>query len=155
MLADQSARRNLFRVGLAAGALLPFVVAGPMESHAMSGYKWKNRPLVVFAPNNQSAAFRRQVAIINARRSGFRERDMVVIAVVGNRVQALIGRGPGMSAVALRRRYGVAAGSFRAILVGKDGGVKLSTGSPLSTGRLFGTIDAMPMRRQEMRRRGS
>ncbi|MEO1710911.1 MAG: DUF4174 domain-containing protein, partial [Pseudomonadota bacterium] len=93
--------------------------------------------------------------IINARRSGFRERDMVVIAVVGNRVQALIGRGPGMSAVALRRRYGVAAGSFRAILVGKDGGVKLSTGSPLSTGRLFGTIDAMPMRRQEMRRRGS
>jgi hypothetical protein len=39
------------------------------------------------------------------------------------------------------------------LLVGKDGGVKLSSSSPLSASTLFGTIDAMPMRIDEMRRR--
>jgi len=40
---------------------------------------------------------------------------------------------------------------FHAILIGKDGGVKGRWDSPVDMDALFGLIDAMPMRRQEMR----
>jgi len=51
----------------------------------------------------------------------------------------------------LRRRFG--GTGFRAILVGKDGEEKISSDRPLDRDALLPTIDAMPMRRQEMRRK--
>jgi hypothetical protein len=51
----------------------------------------------------------------------------------------------------LRRRFG--GTRFRAILVGKDGEEKISSDLPLDRDALLPTIDAMPMRRQEMRRK--
>jgi hypothetical protein len=36
------------------------------------------------------------------------------------------------------------------LLIGKDGGVKLRSSEPVSVKDIFGLIDSMPMRRQEM-----
>jgi hypothetical protein len=119
----------------------------------MSSYTWKKRPLVIFAPSDSHGDLQRQRMIVAGARGGFLDRDMVVVTVVGDRVQADLGGGPGQSASRLRERFGVASGAFRVLLVGKDGGVKLSSSSPISAGTLFGTIDAMPMRIDEMRRR--
>lgn len=135
---------------IAAAALCSAQSSG---AKAMSGYKWKKRPLVVFAGSAGDASLEKQRAIVAASRGGFAERDMVVVYVVGSDVTSDLGAGPGMSAATLRSRYGVGAGAFRAVLVGKDGGAKISSASPLSAGTLFGTIDAMPMRQQEMRRK--
>jgi hypothetical protein len=63
------------------------------------------------------------------------------------------GRARAFGASALKAPFGVANASFRAVLVGKDGGAKLSQPTPLDAARLFATIDAMPMRRDEMRSR--
>ena len=43
------------------------------------------------------------------------------------------------------------AGAFAAVLVGKDGGEKFRSEGPVSPEVLFEIIDAMPMRRREMR----
>lgn len=59
----------------------------------------------------------------------------------------------GETAEAARREYGVADG-FEALLVGRDGGVKLRSPEPIGPDELFGRIDEMPMRRREMRERG-
>ena len=117
----------------------------------MSAYRWKQRPLLVFADHDSSLSLKSQRGIVDANRSGFAERDMVVVFVVGDQVTVELGGMPGESAAALRRQYGV-SGAFKAVLVGKDGGAKLSSFEPLSAIRLFSTIDAMPMRRNEMRR---
>ena len=138
---------------LMAAMTLAVAAPGPVQA-GMQDYRWKNRPLVVFAPSDSHALYRRQVAALSGKRSQLANRDMVVIQVVGGHVVSTLGRSPGLSADALRRRYGVGPASFRAILVGKDGGVKISSAAPLSASRLFATIDAMPMRRQEMRTRG-
>lgn len=121
----------------------------------MSAYKWKNRPLLVFAPVTGGDKLNRQLAIVRANASGLRNRDMVVIVIKGGSVSFAKGRRRTISAAALRKRYGIGRDAFRAILIGKDGGSKLSSGSPLSAGQLFRTIDAMPMRRDEIRRRGN
>ncbi len=58
------------------------------------------------------------------------------------------------------RRGGDAAGTlrlapaaFRVILLGKDGHVALQSIAPVPAARIEAAIDAMPMRRDEMRRR--
>lgn len=132
---------------------LAVTVAFADAAAAMSAYQWKKRPLVVFAGSQEDVSLVRQRAIVAANRGGMSERDMVIVWVVGDGVSADGGAGPGLSASAMRKRYGVGAGAFRALLVGKDGGVKISSAAPIAAGTLFSTIDAMPMRRDEMRRR--
>jgi hypothetical protein len=54
----------------------------------------------------------------------------------------------------VERRLTIAALRAGAVvLIGKDGGDKLTSASPLDAARLFATIDATPMRREEKRRR--
>lgn len=52
------------------------------------------------------------------------------------------------------RAYGAPPNTAWFVLLGKDGGVKIAQKNPPSLRALFGTIDAMPMRREERRRRG-
>jgi hypothetical protein len=121
------------------------------DAQAMSAYLWQKRPLVIFAPSRQHASTVRQTRIINANRAGFSERDMVVVTIIGDRVTTRFGSGPKLGADALRARFGIRRDEFRALLVGKDGTVKLSRGEAVDAGRLFSLIDSMPIRRQEMR----
>ena len=139
----------------AIAALLAMSMSGLImaTASAMSGYKWKNRPLLVFAPSQGSASLATQRAIVASLRPAFQDRQMVVVYVVGDTVQSELGGKPSQSAAPLRSRYGVGAGDFRVILVGKDGGEKLSSGSPIAATTLFSTIDAMPMRKDETKRR--
>lgn len=135
-------------------ATLPLLaMAGADAADAMSAYRWSKRPLIVFAAQADDPALVEQRRIAETSRSGFAERDMVVIYVVGDKVRADPGPGPGIGAAALRRQFDVPGSTFKAVLVGKDGGEKLSSGQPLSAATLFGTIDAMPMRRDEVRGR--
>jgi hypothetical protein len=120
---------------------------------SMSNYRWKKRPLVVFAENDGSPLLAEQRQIVSRNRSDLNKRDVVVVWVVGNTVSTELGPPPNSNATSLRARFDVADGEFRAVLEGKDGGEKLSSAKPLAADRLFATIDAMPMRRDEMRRR--
>lgn len=97
------------------------------------------RLLYVFAADAASPPLRAQRAAADPAADA--ERDLRRIEVVGT----------GGQATALRRRFGVAPGTFRVILIGKDGGVKLTSAHPLAAAALAETIDAMPMRRGEMR----
>lgn len=50
--------------------------------------------------------------------------------------------------------YQAGSGASAFYLIGKDRGIKMARPAFPSLRELFGTIDAMPMRREEMRRRG-
>lgn len=138
--------------------LTPIVLAAVLSvptlspAAAMSGYRWKHRPVVVIAGPGGEAALAEQRRIFSANISGLRERGVVIVWVTGNTVTTELGPGPGISSEQLRRRFGAPENGFRVVLVGKDGGTKLSRSTPLPLNMLFGTIDAMPMRREEMRR---
>jgi hypothetical protein len=47
----------------------------------------------------------------------------------------------------------VSRGEFAVILMGKDGGIKLRRQSQTKLTDIFALIDAMPMRREEMRQK--
>src|SRR5690606_22044702 len=92
---------------------------------------------------------RQQLDFLDKNRSELADRDMVVIAVEGDQAQAVYGSADKPDAAALRREARVSDTRFHAVLVGKDGGIKLKTTDVLGESDLFGLIDRMPMRQNE------
>jgi hypothetical protein len=109
----------------------------PPDAADLDGYRWRNRPVLLFAPSADDPGYAEQRAALQAARAGLVERDIVVLSDTDPAADG-----------ALRRRLEPA--DFEVLLVGKDGGVKLRRQAPIPPAELFGVIDAMPMRRQEM-----
>ena len=125
---------------------------GANDAAADLSGRWQVRPLLVFAAD--LAAAERQTALLadGAVRDDLR---LAVYVVTQDAVEPWFGApSPGTDAVALRRRFAVAAGDLRVVLVGLDGGAKLTSEKPLPLAALAATIDRMPMRREELRARG-
>jgi len=125
-------------LGLGLAALTATASAAPLDA-----YRDRVRVLVLSAPDAADAQLKAQGAALGPVRDGVAERDLVVLEAVGS----------GAEAQALRAALGLPADSFRAVLVGKDVAAKLTAAAPIPPQRLFATIDAMPMRRSEMRDR--
>ena len=135
--------------------LAPVFVLAQLQAtgaDSLGAYLWKNRPFLIFAPAASSKNLVRQRASVAANRGHFQERDIVIVEIIGDRVSTSLGSKAKVSAITLRKLYGVSAGEFNAILVGKDGGEKLRSKAVVGPDRLFRLIDSMPMRQQEMRR---
>ncbi|MEH2395587.1 MAG: DUF4174 domain-containing protein [Nostoc sp.] len=126
-----------------------------MSSFNLSSQKWKNRVLLVFAPSVDNHTYQQQMQLLQEHNSGFADRDLVLVQVLATD-ESYANRQPidEFSAAKLRDRFGVDKGNFRVILVGKDGGVKRSDATPVQATAIFKEIDAMPMRQQEMQKRG-
>lgn len=133
----------VWRAALTAAALMAGGPAGAGDGDPLAGYRWKSRVLVLAAPDSGDARLAAQRQALASVRAGSTERDLVTVEAVG----------PGAEARALRRRLGLPDDAFRAVLVGKDGGAKLTEAEPIPPQRLFSTIDAMPMRRDEVKGR--
>lgn len=107
--------------------------------------RWQRRVLLVYAPTPADADLRRQRQLLETARPALQARDVVVQEVIASQLSAPDRR-------YLHDRLGVPAAGFAVLLLGKDGGVKRRETAPLPPAALFSTIDAMPMRQQEMRR---
>jgi len=134
------------------GACVAMMIATE-PADAMSRYRWKFRPVLVFADHGGNPLLARQRRIFAGNSAGLIERNILLVWVIDDTVRTEFGPRPGLTATQLRARFRRHRTDFRVVLVGKDGGTKLSRPTPLTTATLFRTIDAMPMRRDEMRRK--
>lgn len=110
--------------------------AAPLDEHL-----WKNRLLVISAPT-ESRAVEEQRRIYRSAQSGMSERQILLIEALGDSQRSR----------ELRTKISADGARFQVFLVGKDGHTALSSDKPFSAKYLFGKVDAMPMRRDEMRR---
>ncbi|MEN9938132.1 MAG: hypothetical protein RLZZ387_4711 [Chloroflexota bacterium] len=118
-------------------------------------YQWRNRLLLLFAPAADDPLFVTQQDALAAHHTGLAERELLVFVLF----EATDGAGDSQvvtaaQAAELRARFGVPTGAFTILLVGKDGTEKLRSQGVVPAADLFGLIDSMPMRRDEMRRSG-
>lgn len=109
-------------------------------------YRWKKRVLLLASPTVEQADFKTQKALLNAVKAEMAARDFVVLDVFYDRISAA-------DQQFLAKKTGVSAPKFAAVLIGKDSGVKQQSRRPILPTDLFGTVDKMPMRREEMRKR--
>ena len=137
-------------------ALLASYILGCQEALSMdlNQFQWKHRLLFIFAPDEGDAFFQAMQSDISTQSDEISERDLVVFKILEN--------GPfyqeniqidTRTAAAIRTTFAAPRGNFSCILVGKDGGIKLRQDSQVKLDEVFSLIDAMPMRREEMRQK--
>lgn len=134
------------------------VAANPDRSQRiefkLSDYQWQNRILLVFAPSTDSFQYRQQMQAWQADAAGTNNRHLKLVQILETGESQVDGRSlSSASAERLRQQFGIPPEEFAVILVGKDGTEKQRSQTPIDSAMLFGTIDAMPMRQQEMRSR--
>lgn len=101
-------------------------------------YAQEKRLLLLFADHTGNQLLKEQQHILQENINGLKERDLEVKTYYADRDK------PVFQARKIKT-------AFTIILIGKDGGEKLRSSKPLSLAKLFGTIDAMPMRQEEMK----
>ncbi|MEM6855872.1 MAG: DUF4174 domain-containing protein [Planctomycetota bacterium] len=116
----------------------------------MEDFAWTHRPLLLFADERGQQNRDVQLQRVKANQDGLTDRDMVVVEIVDDQI-TIDGQPREADAAALRSRYDINPDeAFTVLLVGKDTGVKLRRDVPVTIDEVFGLIDSMPMRRQEM-----
>ncbi len=132
------------------------VAANPDRSQEMefklSDYQWQHRILLVFAPSPDSSQYRQQMQAWQTDAAGTGDRDLKLVQILGTGENQVDGRSiNSASAERLRQQFGIPPEKFAVILIGKDGTEKQRSQTRVDLAMLFRTIDAMPMRQQEMR----
>ena len=123
----------------------------PEMTFNLSDEQWQHRILLVFAPSEQSPFYQQQQQAWQSRSEGMQERDLKLLEVLATGASRVDGQPmSAASADRLRNQFGVAPEDFAVILVGKDGTEKQRFSQPVDLSDIFSTIDAMPMRQQEM-----
>jgi hypothetical protein len=134
------------------------VAANPDRSQKiefkLSDYQWQHRILLVFAPSTDSSQYQQQMQAWQTDVVGTNDRDLKLVQILETGESQVDGRSlSSASADRLRQQFRVPPEEFSVILVGKDGTEKQRSQTPIDLAALFRTIDAMPMRQQEMRSR--
>ena len=129
------------------------VAASGRNGVELGNYLWKKRPLLLFAPSPNSPMYRSIPDSLSAHQDQIQERHMVIIEVFQNGLVRIDGKSDSRrKAESFRQQFSAKEGELTAILVGKDGGLKLRQNGNLDLGKIFSIIDTMPMRQQEMRK---
>lgn len=82
-------------------------------------------------------AYEKQLRLIEAGQKDLSERDVQIDRISGDTQRI--------------KKYNLKEGQFTVLLIGRDGGEKFRAHEPVSVKSLIDLIDAMPMRKQEMK----
>ncbi len=117
---------------------------------SLQQYRWKNRVLVVSAPNEGDANLQAQQSELALSSVEFKDRDLILVTLLDNAVSTIEGRSLTTEEVSTTRAsLGIRPGSFAVRLIGKDGSVKLSEETATPMTEIYSLIDTMPMRQRE------
>ena len=133
------------------GLLMLLAFSRPVTAVQMSDFLWENRPLLLFAPDENDARLQQTKQELAQRQCELEARDMV-IGIIIEQGQSHLNNQPisTTKATTLRERYKIDYGRFTTILIGKDGGEKERVYSVPDLDNIFALIDGMPMRQVEM-----
>ena len=120
------------------------------------------RPLLVFAPALNSPHLVEQFNQLKLNIGDMKSRAMMYVPIVpeghnqpipGSKVPTA--RLSEDELAAMRLRFKVEPADFLVVLIGKDGGEKLNSPTPVAMDRLRRLIDSMPMRKREAQQQTS
>jgi hypothetical protein len=120
----------------------------------LASYQWKNRVIVIFATSSASENYRMQRDVLDNRIEGVLDRHLIVLDLFENersRLGDLILTDDAVKKI--KNIFDLKQDQFQVILLGKDGTIKLRSDKPVPASEFFELIDAMPMRKEEMRRK--
>jgi len=120
---------------------------------SLDDFQWKNRLLIIYLADQKSAQLKKQLDEIEQIEKGYKERDLKIILLKNQKVEIWkSNKNHNLQFNQIIKELDIDESKYyQNLLIGKDGGVKLRSNSPISNVNLFNTIDAMPMRQREMK----
>ena len=117
-----------------------------MAAQDLSNYTWKNRIVILYENDTNTADVKSALQIIDNNTSKFTERDILVFVYKDN-----IFYSTNRKATDIKKSDILPKTYDGYVLIGKDGGIKSKALYPFNLEQLFNVIDSMPMRKSEMR----
>lgn len=117
-----------------------------LAQNPLDQYEWKNRILLVFVESQENNEYQVQKEVWLLDKAGFQERDLLIFEIVSD-----IAPNFSNEDIQFLKNTYLPQHPFVLILIGKDGTEKLRSEQLLSNEKLFEIIDAMPMRKQEIK----
>lgn len=120
----------------------------------LSKFRWKNRLLLLFAPDRSHPFFEHLHQSLGTQKAETLERDLIIFEILesgSSRINSAI-LDPMISRT-FREKFEAVPGEFMVVLMGKDGGIKLKRRERTELKDIFGLIDSMPMRHEEVRQK--
>lgn len=136
--------------------LILFIMAafsGNIYSQNFESHEWKNRLVLILVDETDNENYENQLKELKSNPDGLKERKVVVYHITPEKFKVGLSDGEWQKSETVYNRYKKTDSQPEILLLGLDGGVKLRANEFLSNQKLFDTIDAMPMRMQEMRRK--
>ena len=127
------------------------VIHANLFSQDISSHKWQDRVLIIFAEEEGGHLLKKQMEMLQSDEEGLEDRKLVIYSVNGSAYRKGIQSDQWISGSDTFRKFIDAGDKFKVILIGLDGGIKIRQNEVLTLDKLFSTIDAMPMRRNELR----
>ena len=127
-----------------------------ISAQSLDDHLWKDRVVLIFSPDFQSGKGKDQFSILNKEKVELEDRKLIIYQLSPE--TALKGTLPIDDLVFIKemyQRFSIPKDEFSVLLIGLDGGEKLKQSALLTTEELFGIIDRMPMRKNELRRRNN
>ena len=112
----------------------------PADMADLSEFRWKKRPVVVFADSKNDPAYIEQMEFLEDQTEELIRRDVIVLTDTDPEARSPL-------------RLKMRPRGFMLVLVGKDGGIKLRKPFPWDVREITRSIDKMPLRQREIRER--
>jgi len=123
-----------------------------VNAQNLSTHQWENRIILILVNDTTPPELQAQLTEFRTHSAGMTERKLVVYQIQPNQFQrGLNAENKWISSNKLYKKYKSDDTPFEVILIGLDGGIKLTQHELLTCKKLFAIIDGMPMRRREMR----
>lgn len=115
-------------------------------------HRWKDRLLLIYASSKGSDQLKEQLDILQKNKLELADRKLKVYAFTKKEFAFNFDKN-WQKSTKLYQRYIPEGNDFFVLLIGLDGGIKLSQKNVSEKEELFAIIDGMPMRRNELKRK--
>ena len=119
-------------------------------SQDLTRHEWKDRLLLIITQDFDDENYQKQISILQKDTEGLNERKLVIYRISPAEYKTGLYNESAIQSNKLYEIYQDSDKDFEVILIGLDGSIKLRQNEPINIEKLFGRIDAMPMRRNEL-----
>jgi hypothetical protein len=124
-----------------------------MSSQRMKDHSWTNRVLLILSSDPDATVVKSQIKELHENPEGIEDRKLIIYYITNNDTVSSSLPGGKIWTVdqEVYNRHSNSLNGFYVVWVGLDGTVKLKQSTVLKTKSLFSIIDAMPMRKNELK----
>ncbi|MHA7060080.1 DUF4174 domain-containing protein [Aquimarina sp. M1] len=120
-------------------------------SQSLNKHLWKDRLLLVVADSYENPKLVEQHKEFENKPMAVADRKLIMYQITPSSYQKGIKKSTPIENSDFYKKFNPSNRDFMVILIGLDGGIKLTSNNVLSSSQIFGNIDQMPMRRQGLR----